>query len=72
MYDREDSENQFIFVRGRQLDPLGGEKSTAAVQISWCLRKFVDAGATSDVLDFPLSCSSRPPTEEPAGSEDSD
>ncbi|KAG9199406.1 hypothetical protein G6514_008565 [Epicoccum nigrum] len=71
VYDREDSENQFIFVKGRQTDPLGGEKSTA-VQIGWCLRKFVDAGAMSDVLDFPLSHSSRPPTEDPPSSDDSD
>lgn len=71
VYDREDSENQIIFVKGRQLDPLGNEKSTA-VQIGWCLRKFVDAGAKSDVLDFSLSQSSRPPTEDPPSSDDSD
>ncbi len=71
MYDREDSENQVIFVKGRQVDPLGNEKSTA-VQIGWCLRKYVDAGAKSDVLDFALSHSSRPPTEDPPSSDDSD
>jgi hypothetical protein len=71
VYDREDSENQIIFVKGRQIDPLGNEKSTA-VQIGWCLRKFVDAGAKSDVLDFSLSHSSRPPTEDPPSSDDSD
>ncbi|KAF2477935.1 uncharacterized protein BDR25DRAFT_330548 [Lindgomyces ingoldianus] len=43
VYDREDSQNQIIFVKGRQVDPLGNEKSTA-IQIGWCLRKFVDAG----------------------------
>jgi hypothetical protein len=71
VYDREDSDNQFIFVKGRQVDPLGSEKSTA-VQIGWCLKKFVDAGTKSDVLDFPLSHSCRPPTEDPASSDDSD
>ncbi|KAF2996398.1 hypothetical protein E8E13_001360 [Curvularia kusanoi] len=71
VYDREDSENQIIFVKGRQTDPLGNEKSTA-VQIGWCLRKFVDAGAKSDVLDFSLSHSSRPPTDDPPSSDDSD
>ncbi|KAF9696841.1 hypothetical protein EKO04_005300 [Ascochyta lentis] len=71
VYDREDSENHIIFVKGRQTDPLGNEKSTA-VQIGWCLRKFVDAGAKSDVLDFSLSHTSRPPTEDPPSSDDSD
>ncbi|KAJ4312828.1 hypothetical protein N0V94_007252 [Neodidymelliopsis sp. IMI 364377] len=71
VYDREDSENQIIFVKGRQTHPLGTEKSTA-VQIGWCLRKFVDAGPKSDVLDFSLSHSSRPPTEDPPSSDDSD
>ncbi|KAF1361900.1 hypothetical protein EJ07DRAFT_164371 [Lizonia empirigonia] len=71
VYDREDSENQIIFVKGRQTDPLGNEKSTA-VQIGWCLRKFVDAGAKSDVLDFSLSHTSKPPTDDPPSSDDSD
>ncbi|KAF3033560.1 hypothetical protein E8E12_002528 [Didymella heteroderae] len=71
VYDREDSENQIIFVKGRQTDPLGNEKSTA-VQIGWCLRKFVDAGAKSDVLDFSLSHSKKPPTDDPPSSDDSD
>lgn len=71
VYDREDSENQIIFVKGRQIDPLGNETSSA-VQIGWCLRKFVDAGVKSDVLDFSLSHSSRPPAEDPPSSDDSD
>ncbi|CAN9396229.1 unnamed protein product [Alternaria alternata] len=54
VYDREDSENQIIFVKGRQIDPLGNETSTA-VQIGWCLRKFIDAGSKSDILDFSLN-----------------
>ncbi|XP_014551534.1 hypothetical protein COCVIDRAFT_42182 [Bipolaris victoriae FI3] len=29
VYDREDSQNQIIFVKGRQIDPLGKETSTA-------------------------------------------
>ncbi|KAL6710451.1 hypothetical protein ACN47E_008499 [Coniothyrium glycines] len=71
VYDREDSQNQIIFVRGRQIDPLGNEKSTA-VQIGWCLRKFVDAGPKSDILDFSLTRTSRPPTNSSADSDDSD
>ncbi|EMD97033.1 hypothetical protein COCC4DRAFT_171346 [Bipolaris maydis ATCC 48331] len=71
VYDREDSQNQIIFVKGRQIDPLGKETSTA-VQIGWCLRKYVDAGDKSDVLDFSLTRSTRPPTRSSADSDDSD
>ncbi|OAL45096.1 hypothetical protein IQ07DRAFT_648846 [Pyrenochaeta sp. DS3sAY3a] len=71
VYDREDSQNQIIFVKGRQIDPLGNEKTTA-VQIGWCLRKFVDAGPKSDILDFSLTRSSRPPTRNAPDSDDSD
>lgn len=71
VYDREDSQNQIIFVKGKQIDPLGNEASTA-VQIGWCLRKFVDAGLKSDVLDFSLTRSSRPPTQMSPDSDDSD
>lgn len=71
VYDREDSQNQIIFVKGKQIDPLGNEKFTA-VQMGWCLRKFVDAGSKSDVLDFSLSRSSKPPTRESPASDDSD
>lgn len=71
MYDREDTQNQIIFVKGKQIGPLGGEKFTA-VQIGWCLRKFIDAGSKSDILDFSLSRSSKPPTREVPGSDDSD
>jgi hypothetical protein len=72
VYDREDSRNQIIYVKGRQIDPLGIEKFTA-VQIGWCLRKFVDAGPKSDVLDFSLSRSCVPPARDGDGSsEDSD
>jgi len=53
------------------MDPLGNEKPTA-VQIGWCLRKFVDAGAKSDVLDFALSRSLKPPVRSESDSEDSD
>lgn len=69
MYDREDSKNQIIFVKGRQIDPFGGEKPLA-VQVGWCLRKFVEP--RSDVLDFSLARSCRPPTREPPASEDSE
>jgi len=71
VYDREDSQNQIIFVKGKQIDPLGQEKFTA-VQIGWCLRKYVDAGPKSDILDFSLSKSSRPPTRDSSSSDDSD
>ena len=71
VYDREDSQNQIIFVKGKQVDPLGNETSTA-IQIGWCLRKFVDAGPKSDILDFSLSKSSKPPARDPASSDDSD
>ncbi|KAF2268461.1 hypothetical protein CC78DRAFT_371051 [Lojkania enalia] len=71
VYDREDSMNQIIFVKGKQIDPLGNVKTTA-VQIGWCLRKYVDAGPKSDVLDFSLSRSSKPPTRESPASDDSE
>jgi hypothetical protein len=61
----------YLVVKAKQIDPLGNEKSTA-VQISWCLRKFVDAGAKSDVLDFALSRSIEPPTRMSPDSDDSD
>lgn len=61
----------FLVVKGKQIDPLGNEASTA-VQIGWCLRKFVDAGSKSEVLDFSLTRSSRPPTQISADSDDSD
>jgi len=69
VYDREDSKNQIIFVKGKAVDPFGKE-SVLAVQVGWCLRKYVEP--RSDVLDFSLSRSSRPPTREPVQSEDSD
>ena len=71
VYDREDSQNQIIFVKGKQVDPLGTE-TFAAVQIGWCLRKFVDAGPKSDILDFSLSKSLRPPTRDSVSSDESD
>jgi hypothetical protein len=69
VYDREDSKNQIIFVKGRQIDPFGKEKPLA-VQVGWCLRKFVEP--RSDVLDFSLARSCRPPTREPPQSDESD
>jgi hypothetical protein len=69
VYDREDSKNQIIFVKGRQFDPFGKE-APLAVQVGWCLRKFVEP--RSEVLDFALSRSCRPPTREPPQSEESD
>jgi hypothetical protein len=73
VYDREDSQNQIIFVKGKQVDALGRE-SAMAVQMSWCLRRYTDAGAggKSDVLDFALSRSTRPPTRDSPASDDSD
>jgi hypothetical protein len=69
VYDREDSLNQMIFVKGKQLDPLGQEKPTA-IQIGWCLRKYVEP--RSDILDFSLSRSTKPPTTDSPHSDDSD
>ncbi|KAF2878124.1 hypothetical protein BDV95DRAFT_624683 [Massariosphaeria phaeospora] len=40
VYDREDSINQIIFVKGKQVDPLGTESCTA-IQMGWCLRKYL-------------------------------
>lgn len=71
VFERVDSQNQIIFVKGKQVDPLGREKATA-IQISWCLRKYVDGGPKSDVLDFSLSRSTRPPAQDSADSDDSD
>ncbi|KAF1985842.1 hypothetical protein K402DRAFT_421767 [Aulographum hederae CBS 113979] len=69
VYDREDSKNQIIFVKGRQVDPFGKEECLA-VQVGWCLRKYVEP--RSEVLDFSLARSLRPPTREPPQSDDSD
>lgn len=69
VYDREDSKNQIIFTKGKQFDAFGKE-SPLAVQIGWCLRKYVVP--KSDVLDFSLARSVLPPTREPPRSEDSD
>ncbi|KAF2422436.1 hypothetical protein EJ08DRAFT_640854 [Tothia fuscella] len=69
VYDREDSKNQIIYVKGRQYDMFGVE-SPLAVQIGWCLRKFVEK--RSGVLDFALARSCRPPTREVPVSEDSE
>ncbi|KAF2743905.1 hypothetical protein M011DRAFT_430373, partial [Sporormia fimetaria CBS 119925] len=59
--ERTDSKRQFIFVKGRQVDPLGQEKALA-VELGWCLRKYVDAGPQSGVLDHQLLRQTRPPT----------
>lgn len=69
VYDREDSKNQVIFVRGKQVDPLRNE-TVCAIQIGWCLRRYVEP--RSEVLDFSLSRSSRPPTRDSPASDDSD
>lgn len=69
VYDRQDSKNQIIFVKGRQVDPLG-RSSVTAMQIGWCLRKYVEP--RSEILDFSLSRSCRPPTRDPPPSDDSD
>ncbi|KAF2195479.1 hypothetical protein K469DRAFT_722705 [Zopfia rhizophila CBS 207.26] len=52
VYDREDSQNQIIFVKGKQVDPLGKEKPMA-IQIGWCLRKFSMVGASSMSSQYP-------------------
>ncbi|CAI6334961.1 unnamed protein product [Periconia digitata] len=70
VYDREDSRNQMIFVKGKQIDPLGHERFTA-VQMGWCLRRFIDAGPKSDILDFTPCRTSKPPVQHDSSSEDS-
>ncbi|KAJ9649086.1 hypothetical protein H2199_001000 [Coniosporium tulheliwenetii] len=67
VYGREDSKNQVIFVRGKQVDPLRNE-SVCAIQIGWCLRRYVEP--RSEVLDFELSRISRPPTRDSPASDD--
>lgn len=69
VYDREDSKNQIIYVKGKQFDAFGKE-APLAVQVSWCLRKYVEP--RSEILDFALARSCRPPTREPPQSEDSE
>lgn len=56
IYEREDSKNQFIFVRSTCYDAEGKPKAYAA-PVGWCLRQFVEP--TSDVLDFVLHQSDR-------------
>jgi len=69
VYEREDSKTQIIFVKGKQVDPFGVE-APLAVQVGWCLRKYVEP--RSEILDFALARSCKPPTREPPSSEDSD
>ena len=64
VYDREDSKNQITFVRGAKTDGFGRPAGPLAVRSDWCLRKYVEP--RSDVLDFALSRSVRPPTREVA------
>ncbi|KAK4498247.1 hypothetical protein PRZ48_010904 [Zasmidium cellare] len=56
IYEREDSKNQFIFVRSTCYDAEGRPKVYAA-PVGWCLRQFVEP--RSDVLDFVLHQSDR-------------
>ncbi|KAF2835195.1 hypothetical protein M501DRAFT_942665 [Patellaria atrata CBS 101060] len=69
VYDREDSKNQLIFIKGTTRDTLGRER-TAAVRCSWCQKKYVEP--RSDILDFSLSRTTRMPVREDGGSVDSD
>jgi hypothetical protein len=69
VYVRQDSKNQIIFVKGRQIDPFGKE-APLAVQVGWCLRKYIEP--RSDILDFALARDCPPPTKEPPQSDDSD
>ncbi|KAK5143094.1 hypothetical protein LTR04_001997 [Oleoguttula sp. CCFEE 6159] len=69
IYEREDSKNQIIFARSLAFDAFG-RAVPAAVSISWCLRQYVEP--RSDVLEFVLGRSARPPTREYSRSEDSD
>ncbi|KAF1816311.1 hypothetical protein P152DRAFT_463920 [Eremomyces bilateralis CBS 781.70] len=64
VYDREDSTNQVIFLRSQHTDPLG-HQSIVATQVGWCLRNYIEP--RSDVLDFGLAKSCRPPATEEEG-----
>lgn len=60
-----------LVVKGKMVDPLGKVQSTA-IQIGWCMSKYVDAGAKADILDFALSRSIHPPARYTVDSDDSD
>jgi hypothetical protein len=49
VYDREESRNQIIYTKGRQMDAFGKE-SPLAVQIGWCLRKYVVPASDVSIL----------------------
>ncbi len=62
IFERENAaKNTIIFVKGKQIDPFGKE-APLAVSVGWCARKFVEP--TSEVLDFELMRTVRPPTRE--------
>ncbi|QIW95601.1 hypothetical protein AMS68_001119 [Peltaster fructicola] len=58
IYEREDSNNQAIYIRSSAVDAEGRSKIYAA-QIGWCLRQFVEP--RSDVLESVLGREVRPP-----------
>jgi len=67
IYEREDSKTTIIYVKGTQVGPFGVE-STLAVPVGWRLRQFVET--KSDILDFALSRTVKPPVKDMAGSTD--
>jgi hypothetical protein len=71
IHERQESDKQIIFTKGKQIDPLGTEKPTA-IEISWSLRKFLDAGPKSTILNCTLQRSTKPPCFKAPGSEDPD
>lgn len=64
IYERENPQNQIIYLRSTCQDALG-ETKTYAAKIGWCLRQYVEP--RSDVLDFVLHRDSKGPWRERDG-----
>lgn len=62
VFDRDDSQSIFVFVRGQSLDPLGGVPKVQALKIDMQLRKFYEP--RTDILEVPLSSQPPPPIRE--------
>lgn len=61
IYEREDSKTTIIYIKGRQVGPFGRE-AALAVPVGWRLRKYIEP--KSDVLDFALSRTVKPPVKD--------
>ena len=58
IYEREESQNQILYLRSSALDAEGKSK-IYATPVSWCARKYLES--RSEVLDFVLSRETRLP-----------